>query len=154
VAKFIEGDPSIAIEIDGLEDLSDLVLTDLCVHLNHSFEELALSDLPSLVLVERTEGVSQCKVLVHQALVNLQNGRNDIFREDQARDHRVAHIRAFLHLREGHLSQWRLLVNFRGASNRGILKTHILEDSLDSTGASLFLEQVGILTDVDELLEE
>jgi hypothetical protein len=154
VAKFIEGDPSIAIEIDGLEDLSDLVLTNLRVHLNHSFEELALSDLPSLVLVERTEGVSQGKVLVHQALIDLQNGRNDIFWENQARDHRVAHIRAFLDLREGHLSQWRLLVSFRGASNRGILKTHILEDSLDSTGASLFLEQVGILTDVDELLEE
>jgi uncharacterized protein (UPF0218 family) len=82
VAKFIESDPSVAVEVDGFEDLSDLVLTDLRVHLNHSFEELALGDLPGLVLVECTECVSQSKVLVHQALVDLQNGRNDIFRED------------------------------------------------------------------------
>ena len=100
VAKFIEGDPSVPIDVDGLEDLSNLVLTNLSVHLNHSFEELALGDLPGLVLVEGTECVSQGKVLVHQALVDLQNGRYDIFREDQARDHRVAHIRAFLHLRK------------------------------------------------------
>lgn len=100
VAKFIESYPSVAVEVDGFKDLSDLVLTDLRVHLNHSFEELALGDLPCLVLVEGSECVSQGKVLVHQALVNLQNGRYDIFREDQARDHRFAHIRAFLHLRE------------------------------------------------------
>lgn len=84
VAKFIESYPSVAIEIYSLEYLSDLVLTDLRVHLNHSFEELAFGDLPGLVLVEGTECVSQGKILVHQALVDLQNGRYDIFREDQA----------------------------------------------------------------------
>jgi len=98
VAKFIEGDPSVAVEVDCLEDLSDLVLTDLRVHLNHPLEELALGDLSGLVLVEGAEGVSQRKILVHQALVDLQHGRYDIFREDQARDHRVTHIRAFLNL--------------------------------------------------------
>ena len=65
VAKFIEGDPSVAIEVDSLEYLSDLVLTDLRVHLNHPFEELALGDLSGLVLVESAEGISQRKILVH-----------------------------------------------------------------------------------------
>jgi hypothetical protein len=100
VAKLIKSYPSVPVEVDGLEDFSDLVLTDLRVHLNHSFEKLALGDLSGLVLVEGSECVSQGKILVHQALVDLQNGRYDIFREDQARDHRVAHIRAFFHLRE------------------------------------------------------
>jgi hypothetical protein len=63
VAKFIEGDPSVAIEVDSLEYLSDLVLTDLRVH-------------------------------------------------------------------------------------------HILKDSIDGTGATLFLKQIGILTNVHELLKE
>lgn len=65
MAKFIEGDPSVAIEVDSLEYLSDLVLTDLRVHLNHPFEELALGDLSGLVLVESAEGISQRKILIH-----------------------------------------------------------------------------------------
>ena len=65
VAKFIEGDPSVAIEVDSLEDLSDLVLTNLRVHLDHPFEELALGYLSGLVLVECAECVSQGKILVH-----------------------------------------------------------------------------------------
>ena len=73
MAKFIEGDPSVAIEVDSLEYLSDLVLTYLRVHLNHPFEELALGNLSGLVLVESAECVSQSKVLVHQALVDLQH---------------------------------------------------------------------------------
>ena len=84
MTKFIEGDSSVAIEVYSLEDLSKLVLTNLRVHMNHSFEELALSDLPGLVLVKGTESFSQGKILVHQALVDLQNRRYDIFREDQA----------------------------------------------------------------------
>ena len=100
MAKLIKGDPSVSIEVYSLENLSDLVLTDLRIHLNHAFEELALSDIASLILVEGPKGISQGKILVHQALIDFQNGRYDIFREDQARDSRFAHICACLNLRE------------------------------------------------------
>ena len=73
MAKLIKGDPSVSIEVYSLKDLSDLVLTDLSVHLNHSFEEFALSDIACLILVEGPEGISQGKVLVHKALIDFQN---------------------------------------------------------------------------------
>ena len=65
VAKFIEGDPSVAIEVDSFKYLSDLVLTNLRVHLDHPLKELALGYLSGLVLVECAECVSQGKILVH-----------------------------------------------------------------------------------------
>ena len=65
MAKLIKGDSTVSIEVYSLKDLSDLVLTDLRIHLNHAFEELALSDIASLILVEGPKGISQGKILVH-----------------------------------------------------------------------------------------